>query len=540
MADNLNNNNELVDQVKRLIQLEIEQLNAQKLSDQKLSEDKSVDKVVRDIRKNQDKYGRLSYLTARSWRDFGNRLGNNIRLSLTKEAIKKQYPGTSDKAAARAAQRLIASGSKGLGTFLTKVVPAVGMMVTILESILKMVSERGKYLKSTAMYYPGLNGAGQLFNAATRHAAMVNNPLNTGMLAGSQEFKSAYRSVLEAGNFFKQKEFRGFGKFETTNSTMSGLLKSFKELAEAGIVLGNSFQETANIMNTVGSQYYMGRGADALGNYRYINAAMKFGMAANFTPNNITSLLTSYNKNLAYTSNFGFQGALREILTVVRAISNNTEGILENSNPQQLAVQMQSLASMNVSFAQFIALAKGMRAFGKSDLSNLAESYRTTGQFERLGKMWNTLTSQTGLDIKTLMAVSPGYFGGLQGKSGELLAKVIQKNAAILSGKEFKGLSMTDALKKLTSEYKLSGFTKEEASEARFYAQQQVLFEQPLQTIIALLTSAVQSLIQMSSAVGLFSKKIPANQIIEDSMKAISDVNSSREYTKNSWGGSRY
>ena len=31
-----------------------------------------------------------------------------------------------------------------------------------------------------------------------------------------------------------------------------------------------------------------------------------------------------------------------------------------------------------------------------------------------------------------------------------------------------------------------------------------------------------------------------ANQIIEDSMKAISDVNSSREYTKNSWGGSRY
>lgn len=543
MADNNSStiDNEAVEQIKHIVQLEVEQLNALKQSQRERSEAKAIDKTLREIRKNQDRYGRLNPFTARSWRDFGNRLGNNFRLALTKNILKKQNPGWSDKMASRAAQRLIASGSKGLGAILTKVVPAVGMIVTILDSILKMISERGKYLKSTTMFYPGIQNTGQLFTAATLHAAMLNNPMHTGFFAGNQEFKSAYRSVLEAGTFFKNADFvSGFGTITGgVNSTMSELLYSFKKLAEQGIVLGNSFQETANIMTSVGSQYFMGRGADALNNYKYINSAIKYGLESGFTSNNVTSLLTSYNKNLAYTSNFGFQGALREILTVIRSIGENTEGILDNSNPQQLATQLQSLSSMNVSFAQFIALAKGMRSFGKNDLSNLAESYRTTGQFERLGKIWNTLTSQTGLDIKTLMAVAPGYFGGLQGKSGELLAKVIQKNAATLSGKEFQGLSMAQQLQKLTSEYQLRGLSEQEQNEARYYAQQQVLFEQPLQTIIALLTSAVQSLVQMASTLGFLGNKMPASEIIQESLEQINNINGNRESSKNTWG-SRY
>lgn len=537
MADNNSStiDNEAVEQIKHIVQLEVEQLNALKQSQRERSEAKAIDKTLREIRKNQDRYGRLNPFTARSWRDFGNRLGNNFRLALTKNILKKQNPGWSDKMASRAAQRLIASGSKGLGTILTKVVPAVGMIVTILDSILKMIGERGKYLKSTTMFHPGLQNTGQLFTAATLHAAMVNNPMNTGMFAGSQEFKSAYRSILEAGTFFKSGTFEpGFGGAE---STMTQLLLSFKSLAEQGRILGNSFQETANIMTSVGAQYFMGRGADALTNYKYINSAIRYGLESGFTSNNVTSLLTSYNKNLAYTSNFGFQGALREILTVIRAINENTEGILDESNPQQLAAQLQSLTSMNVSFSQFIALAQGLRSFGKSDLSGLAEQYRTTGQFERLSKMWNTLESQTGLDTKTLMAVAPGYFGGLQGRSGEKLADIIRGHTDILSGDEFKGLTMAQQLQKLTSEYQLRGLSEQEQNEARFYAQQQVLFEQPLQTIIALLTSAVQSLVQMTSAFGIFSKKLPASEILRDSMNQINDISGSRNSSsKNTWG----
>ena len=540
MADNNSStiDNEAVEQIKHIVQLEVEQLNALKQSQRERSESKAIDKTLREIRKNQDRYGRLNPFTARSWRDFGNRLGNNFRLALTKNILKKQNPGWSDKMASRAAQRLIASGSKGLGTILTKVVPAVGMIVTILDSILKMIGERGKYLKSTTMFHPGLQNTGQLFTAATLHAAMVNNPMNTGMFAGSQEFKSAYRSILEAGTFFKSGTFEpGFGGAE---STMTQLLLSFKSLAEQGRILGNSFQETANIMTSVGAQYFMGRGADALTNYKYINSAIRYGLESGFTSNNITSLLTSYNKNLAYTSNFGFQGALREILTVIRAINENTEGILDESNPQQLAAQLQSLTSMNVSFSQFIALAQGLRSFGKSDLSGLAEQYRTTGQFERLSRMWNMLESQTGLDTKTLMAVAPGYFGGLQGRSGEKLADIIRSHTDILSGDEFKGLTMAQQLQKLTSEYQLRGLSEQEQNEARFYAQQQVLFEQPLQTIIALLTSAVQSLVQMTSAFGIFSKKLPASEILRDSMNQINDISGSRNSSsKNTWG-SRY
>lgn len=535
MAQEINNenSNQILEQIKNMIKLKIDQLNAKKQEDALLQEEREVTSEVRQLFKEQKK---LNILYARSWKSFGNNIGDKLRVALTKSALKKQHPGWTESKLTKTAERFIASGGKGVGMLLTKVVPAVGMMVTILESILKMLSERGKYLKSTAMYYPGLQTTGQLFTAATAHAAMVNNPFQTGFFAGNQEFKSAYRSILEAGIFFKSAKFSGgFGNIlGSTDSTMAELLYSFKQLAEQGIVLGNSFQETANIMTSVGSQYYMGRGSDALQNYKYINSAIKYGLASGFTSSNVTSLLTSYNKNLAYTSNFGFTGALREILAVTRAINNNTEGILDNSNPQQLAAQLQSLASMNVSFSQFIALAKGMRSFGKGDLSNLAESYRTTGQFERLAKMWNTLENATNLDTKTLMAVAPGYFGGLQGKSGELLAKVIKQNAATLSGKEFEGLTMAQQLQKLTSEYQLKGLSEPEVKEARYYAQQQVLFEQPLQTIIALLTSAVQSLVQMAGTFGIFSQKIPASEIIQEAVNNISQIDNNRNI-RNTW-----
>lgn len=529
---------EVVEYIKRVIQLQMEQLNAErnakKENDKVKSEDKQANDLLRDIRRSQDKYGRLNILTARSWRDFGNRVGNQFRLALTKSALKKAYPNKSDAVIAKTAQRLLISGSKGFGVILTKIVPAVGMMVTILDSILKMISERGKYLKSTTMYYPGLN-TGQLFRASAYHAAMLNNPIQLGFFAGNEQFKSAYRSILEAGIFFKDKEFRGFDK---ADSSISQLISSFKQLAEQGIVLGNSFQETANIINSVGSQYYMGRGADALQNYKFINSAIQYGLSQGFNSGFVPSMLSSYNKNLAFTSNFGFQGALREILTIVRAIGNNTEGILDNSNPQMLAAQLQSLNSMNVSFAQFIALAKGTRAFGKSDLSGLAESYRTTGQFERLAKMWNTLSSQTGLDTKTLMAVAPNYFGGLQGKSGQILADIIKGHADILSRKEFEGLSLGKQLQKLTTEFQLRGLSDAETNEARFYAQQQVLFEQPLQTIIALLTSAVQGIVQIVSTVAI-GRKIPASEVIRESMNQINNMNSykSGSSNMNTWGG---
>ena len=503
--------------------------------DKEAKEEKEISQELRKIKKAQDKYGRLSYFSARSWRDFGNRLGNNFRLALTKSIFKKQNPGWTDAQAAKAAQRLIVSGSKGLGTILTKVVPAVGMIVTILDSILKMIGERGKYLRSTTMFHPGLQNAGQLFTASTLHASMVNNPLYTGAFAGRQEFKSAYRSLLESGSFFRSATFEtGFGGLD---STMAQLLKSFKELAEQGMILGNSFQETTNILTSVGSQYFMGRGADALKNYKFINSAIQYGLSRGFTTNFMSSMLSGYNKNLAYTSGFGYAGAQREILTLVKAISENTEGILDNSNPQMLAAQLQSLNAMNVSFSQFIALAQGLRSFGKSDLSGLAESYRTTGQFKRLADIWNTLESQTGLDTKTLMAVAPNYFGGLQGESGQKLADIVRKYSDILSGDEFKGLTLGKQLQKLTSEYQLRGLSEAETNEARFYAQQQVIFEKPMETIIALLTSAVQSLVQMSAAFGIFSKRMPASEIIQESLDNINSINGSKGSSgRNTWG----
>lgn len=539
MSDNKTRDEEIIEYLKRLVQLQMEQLNAQvdaqKKEDKEQKENKESDQLLRDIKKSQDKYGRLNILTARSWKDFGNRIGNQFRLALTKSALKKAYPKRSDAVIEKVAQRLIITGSKGFGAILTKVVPAIGLVATILDSILRMISERKQYLKSTMMFHPGLQNAGQLFTASTLHASMVNNPLNTGAFAASQEFKSAYRSMLESGSFFRGASFEtGFGGLD---STMAQLLSSFKELAEQGMILGNSFQETTNILTSVGSQYYLGRGADALRNYKSINSVIQYGLERGFTSSFSSAFLSGYNKNLGYTSEFGAFGAQREYLILMRAIANNTEGILDNSNPQMLAAQIQSLNAMNVSFSQFIALAQGLRSFGKGDLSRLADKYRTTGQFKRLADIWNTLESQTGLNTKTLMAVAPNYFGGLQGKSGEKLAEIIKSHADILSGEEFVGLSLGEQLKKLTTEFNLRGLSEAETNEAKFYAQQQLIFEKPMETIIALLTSAVQSLVQMSAAFGIFSKRMPASEIIQESLDNINSINGSKGSSgRNTWG----
>ena len=234
-------------------------------------------------------------------------------------------------------------------------------------------------------------------------------------------------------------------------------------------------------------------------------------------------MLTNYSKINAYNTNGAFI-ALNDISRFIRLISNNTNQILDKANPQQLAAQMQSILSANIPFGQFIALSKGMRSFGRGDLPNLAESYRKTGQFEKLGTMWETLKNATGMDYKTLMTVAPSYFGGLQGEIGENIINLITKNKKTFSSEVYKNLSFNDALAKYAAENPNS----RDSAKIQFYAQQQVFFEQPLQTIIGLLVSLGQSVVQIASVVAFAGKKPSAENIMKDAYAQITNVNKFR------------
>lgn len=492
-------------------------INKKGFEDAEAKEEKSVNEELRKIRKAQDKYGRLSYLSARNWKDFGNRLGNNIRLSITKSLLKSRNAGWSDKTAAKAAQRLIAGGSKGLGVFLTKVVPAVGLIVNILNSILQMIGERGKYLKATSMLSNrgSLEDPKAMFRAATLHASYVNNPFmhSSPLFAASQDYKNAYRAMLESAVFARQSEGM------SADAAVSELIKSFDYVAAQGMVLGRSFQETAQLISTVGSQYFMGRGDAGLKNVRFLHEALQQGRLAGFNDSNIVNMLTNYSK-LNALSNNGIFMALTDIVGLVKLIGKNTDGILDKASPQQLASQIQSIVGMNIPFNQFIALTQGLRSFGRDDLSGLAKSYRETNQFTKLAGIWETLKSATNLDTRALMTIAPGYFGGLQGETGEYLANMIMEHKDIFSTKEYEGLSFAKAVNKFAQEQ----VTGKDAAQIQFYAQQQMFFEQPLQTIIGLLVSMLQSVVQIASVAGFGTRK-SAYEILNESMGQLNDIN---------------
>lgn len=535
MASNADNNNinELTEQMKRLIQLEIDQLNAKKQEVKEENEMRAIDSYLREIKKSQDKYGRLSYSRARSWKDFGNILKNNLRLRITKNAIKKKNPGWTDEMSSKAAFRLIASGSKGVGGLLTKFIPiiagaaavvssTVGLILTAVEGVLKIVGERGKYLKATSMLSSqgALNNPANLFRASTLHAAYVNNPFyhSSPAFASSQEYKNAYRSMIESAVFSR-------GNY-STDMTIQKLISAFDDIAAQGIVLGRSFQETTQLIGSVGAQYFMGRGTTGLRNFGLVHDVMQRGRSAGFNDTNVINMLTNYSKINAYNTNGAFI-ALNDISRFIRLISNNTNEILEKANPQQIAAQMQSILSANIPFGQFIALSKGMRSFGRGDLSNLAESYRKTSQFDKLGTMWETLKNATNMDYKTLMTVAPSYFGGLQGEVGESIINLITKNKKFFNSSAYKNLSFNDALNKFVSENG-SDLTTKESQQIRMYAQTQIFFEQPLQTIIGLLVSLGQSVVQIASVVAFAGKKPSAETFMKESYAKITNLNKFR------------
>ena len=536
MASNENNNNDLVEQIKRLIQLEIDQLNARKHEIKEETEMHEIDSYLREIKKSQDKYGKLSYSNARSWKDLGNILKNNLRLRFTKNAIKKQKPGWTDEMVSKSAFRLITSGSKGVGGFLTKAIPimtgiaasvgllasTVGSILVAVEAVLKIVGERGKYLKATSMLSSqgALNNPSNLFRSATLHAAYVNNPFyhSSPVFAASQEYKNAYRSMIESGVFAK-------GNY-STDMAIQKLISAFDDIAAQGIVLGRSFQETTQLIGSVGSQYFLGRGAAGLRNFGFVHDVMQRGRSAGFNDTNIMNMLTNYSKINAYNSSGAFI-ALNDISRFIRLISNNTNEILDKANPQQIAAQMQSILSANIPFGQFIALSKGMRSFGRSDLPNLAESYRKTSQFDKLGTMWETLKNATNMDYKTLMTVAPSYFGGLQGDIGESIVNLITKNKSVFNSSAYKNLSFNDALTKFVSENG-SDLTAKESQQIRMYAQTQVFFEQPLQTIIGLLVSLGQSVVQIASVVAFGGKKPSSESFLKESYAKITNLNKFR------------
>ena len=253
---------ELPSEVREFVRVVRDKLSAKSAEDKDLIMEREISHEIRNIKKAQDKYGRLNYFTARSWKDLGNRIGNNIRLQLTKSYLKKTK-GWGDEQASKAAFRLIASGSKGVGNILTKLVPimtgiasTIGLIFTAVEAVLKIIGERGKYLKATSMLSSqgALSNPTNLFKAATLHAGYVNNPFYHkgvfGAFASSSDYKNAYRSMIESGVFAK-------GNY-STETAIKQLIESFDDIAAQGLVLGRSFQETSQLISTVGSQYFMG------------------------------------------------------------------------------------------------------------------------------------------------------------------------------------------------------------------------------------------------------------------------------------------
>ena len=95
------------------------------------------------------------------------------------------------------------------------------------------------------------------------------------------------------------------------------------------------------------------------------------------------------------------------------------------------------------------------------------------------------------------------------------------KNKHVFSTKEYQGMSFAQAIDKFAKE----NVKGKDAAQIQFYAQQQMFFEQPLQTIIGLLVSMLQSVVQIASVTGVFTARRSASDLLNESMGQLKDIN---------------
>lgn len=461
----------------------------------------------------------------RTWGGFFRSYIDRTQESLAKKAIKQRFPNASKKEIDAIYKEMPHQFKGGkLGGFfnviskITKGFYGIIFALQILEDVLKATAEARKFYVPSIRQGYGFDRLGAMIDQSTKTLNYLRSPLTSGLFANNSGYKDAFSELMSAGVLN-----------QTNIRDSEALVKSFRFVAAQGLILGETFSDTAKNIISAGSIYNLGFGGNIMEGYKYMNKFIERGIMSGFSKSAMTNLFLNYGKSAAVT-NSGLITVFKDMKIMLQTMESVNKD--RNQMPYYASIFQNLMSSRLSSLGTFAALVDEGSAYSVSGLGRLAQLYQGSSPLAQKTIAMRNLLKKSGMriskeNIALLTELSPEFSSFRDEKSVDVLYSLV-KNASINRNflQETQGLSAQDMAKWAI---KNAGIGDRQRDSIEKVAQVTEAMTNPLQTIITITTGMLNVLYSIagSPVLRLFASDIkvgPAQKFIENGSTRTSTV----------------
>ena len=432
----------------------------------------------------------------RTWKGVYRSFVERSQERLAKRAIKKRF-GLEDQKSIDAIYKKMPYQFKGGflgGIFTTLAKFAKGLsLVTfglqILSDILKATAEARKFYVPSIRQGYMTNDLGMLFSKSTETLNKLRNPLISGMYANNPAYKDAFASIM-SGGVLNQKGIRD----------SEALVKSFRFIASQGIILGETFSDTAKNFIDAASIYNLGFSRNSIEGYQYINKFIERGIAEGFSKSSMHKFLTGYS-NSAAVANSGLITVLKDMKLMFNTL--NAVNPDKNQMPAYANVFQNLMSSRLSSLSTFAALVDGGSSYSVAGLGKLATQYQDSSPLAQKAIALRNMLKKAGMgtgenDIALMTELYP-EFSAYRSAPARRVLKNLVDNMGV--NKNFMRDTQNLTPKQMADwMIKNAGISAKQRSAVERMAQATEAMTNPLQTIINITTGMLNILYSIAGS----------------------------------------
>lgn len=458
-----------------------------------------------------------AFRNQRTWGGFFRSYVERSQERLAKRAIARKLPSAT-REEVNSIYKSMPYAFKGRGalsgifTTLTKFAKGLSVVtfgLQILADILKATAEARKFYVPSIRQGYGFNQLSSMFDNSTRTLNLLRNPLVSGMYANNPAYKDAFAEIMSAG-VLNQNGIRD----------TEALVKSFKFVASQGLILGETFSDTAKNIVSAASIYNLGFNGNIMDGYKYINKFVERGIAEGFSKSGFFNLFLNYSKSAAVTNN-GLVTVMKDMKVMFDTVTAVNPD--KNQMPYFANIFQNLMSSRLSSLSTFAALVDGGSSYSVAGLGRLAQLYQGSSPLAQKTIALRTLLRKSGMgtskgEIALMTELYPEFSAFRDEKSVSVLKNLVD-NAGVTKRflQETQGLSSKEMAEWVI---KNAGISEKEKVAVERMAQATEAMSNPLQTIINITTGMLNILYSIagSPVLKLFSSDIrvgPAEQYID-------------------------
>lgn len=308
----------------------------------------------------------------------------------------------------------------GVFTALTKFAQRISGVIfalQILSDALKATAEARKFYVPSIRQGYGFDQLGSMFANATRTINLTRNPLISGLYANNPDFKNSLSEVMSAG-------ILGQNGIRDTEA----LIRSFKFVASQGIILGDTFNETAKNIISTASIYDLSFAGNNIEGYKYINKFVERGILEGYGKVNIQGIISNYAKSVAVSTNgFAKLGEdLRIMFDTIYSINKD-----KNQMPYFASIFQNLMSSRLSNLSTFAALVDGGSSYSVAGLGSLATLFQGSSPLVQKTVALRNLLRKSGMgtskdEIALITELYPEFSAFRDEKSVSALQALVQ------------------------------------------------------------------------------------------------------------------